>query len=191
MAIPSRQIGWSTTDNLLWEVSKQLEAVGCQLCAIAAPVLPKLYGSFYDTTTQTATTNVATPMKLNTVDLSSGVNVEPNGLGDPTIISVTRAGVYNIQFSAQFVRQQGGSSKNVNIYLKKGGIMVPWTATYVSFESNAVYVVAAWNWLVELTASDSLEIMWVQNDAIEMVTAPANATHPEIPSLIVTVTQVN
>jgi len=25
MAIPSRQIGQSTTDNLLWQISKQLE----------------------------------------------------------------------------------------------------------------------------------------------------------------------
>lgn len=25
MAIPSRQIGWSTQDNLLWQISKQLE----------------------------------------------------------------------------------------------------------------------------------------------------------------------
>ena len=29
MAIPSRQIGWSTTDNLLWEISKQVESLGC------------------------------------------------------------------------------------------------------------------------------------------------------------------
>ena len=27
MAIPSRQIGWSTTDNLLWQISKQLESL--------------------------------------------------------------------------------------------------------------------------------------------------------------------
>lgn len=25
MAIPSRQIGWGTTENLLWQISKQLE----------------------------------------------------------------------------------------------------------------------------------------------------------------------
>jgi hypothetical protein len=25
MAIPSRQIGWGTEDNLLWQISKQLE----------------------------------------------------------------------------------------------------------------------------------------------------------------------
>ena len=27
MAIPSRQIGWSTRANLLWQISKQLEAL--------------------------------------------------------------------------------------------------------------------------------------------------------------------
>ena len=25
MSIPSKQIGWSNTDNLLWQISKQLE----------------------------------------------------------------------------------------------------------------------------------------------------------------------
>jgi hypothetical protein len=34
MAIPSRQIGWSTQENLLWEISKQLEKTTCQLCNI-------------------------------------------------------------------------------------------------------------------------------------------------------------
>lgn len=29
MAIPSRQIGWSTRDNLLWQISKQLENLIC------------------------------------------------------------------------------------------------------------------------------------------------------------------
>jgi hypothetical protein len=34
MAIPSRQIGWSTQDNLLWEIAKQLEKSSCQLCTL-------------------------------------------------------------------------------------------------------------------------------------------------------------
>jgi hypothetical protein len=41
MAIPSRQIGWSTTDNLLWQISKQLEQ------------LIKVTGQFTTTTTTT------------------------------------------------------------------------------------------------------------------------------------------
>jgi len=29
MAIPSRQIGWSTQANLLWQISKQLKRLTC------------------------------------------------------------------------------------------------------------------------------------------------------------------
>jgi hypothetical protein len=44
MAIPSRQIGWSTKSNLLWQISKQLE----QLIKVTASL-----------TTTTSTTTVA------------------------------------------------------------------------------------------------------------------------------------
>jgi hypothetical protein len=47
MAIPSRQIGWSTTDNLLWQISNQLE----QLIRVTAA----------NTSTTTSTTTTATP----------------------------------------------------------------------------------------------------------------------------------
>jgi hypothetical protein len=43
MAIPSRQIGWSTKSNLLWQISKQLE----RLTAVT---------SKHTTTTTTTTT---------------------------------------------------------------------------------------------------------------------------------------
>lgn len=42
MAIPSRQIGWGTNTNLLWQISKQLE----KLIRVAGP----------STTTTTTTT---------------------------------------------------------------------------------------------------------------------------------------
>jgi len=45
MAIPSRQIGWGTTDNLLWQISKQLE----HLINVTAQ------GNTYPTTTTTTT----------------------------------------------------------------------------------------------------------------------------------------
>lgn len=32
MPIPSRQIGWGTQENLLWQIAKQLEGASCQLC---------------------------------------------------------------------------------------------------------------------------------------------------------------
>ena len=50
MAIPSRGIGWSTTDNLLWQISKQLE----QLMSVVAQ------GNTYPTTTTTTTVAATT-----------------------------------------------------------------------------------------------------------------------------------
>jgi len=46
MAIPSRQIGWSTKSNLLWEISKQLQ----QLTSVIGKNIPVI------TTTTTTTT---------------------------------------------------------------------------------------------------------------------------------------
>jgi hypothetical protein len=55
MAIPSRGIGWSTTDNLLWQISKQLE----QLIKVTGA------GNTYTTTSSTTiaptTTTTTTP----------------------------------------------------------------------------------------------------------------------------------
>jgi hypothetical protein len=45
MAIPSRQIGWGTEDNLLWQISKQLE------------LLIKVTANSINSTTTTTTTN--------------------------------------------------------------------------------------------------------------------------------------
>ena len=50
MAIPSRGIGWSTTDNLLWQISKQLE----QLIKVTAA------GNTTTTTTTIAPTTTTT-----------------------------------------------------------------------------------------------------------------------------------
>ena len=57
MSIPSRQIGWSTTDNLLWQISKQLE----YLTNVVAQ------GNTYPTTTTTTTTVAPTTTTTTTI----------------------------------------------------------------------------------------------------------------------------
>lgn len=49
MAIPSKQIGWGTEENLLWEISKRLET------------LTGVIGSIGQTTSTTTTTTTITP----------------------------------------------------------------------------------------------------------------------------------
>lgn len=80
MAIPSRQIGWGTQENLLWQIAKQLEGLGCQLCDVGIPGPPGpqgppgditnlFYGSFiFDhATTLTAEMNSNTTAPIQVV----------------------------------------------------------------------------------------------------------------------------
>jgi hypothetical protein len=52
MAIPSRQIGWSTKSNLLWQISKQLEYL--------TGILYKGGATTTTTSTSTSTTTTTT-----------------------------------------------------------------------------------------------------------------------------------
>lgn len=190
MAIPSRQIGQSQEANLLWNISKQIEKLIYQVGNLASPVLPKLYGAFYDTTTQIATINTAVPMNFNTVDLSNGVNVELDGLGNPSIVSVERSGVYDFQFSSQFHRLSGGGANRVTIWFRKNGVDIPWSSSFVTVNTSGNYIIAAWNYVIALTPTDSIQLIWLQDDNIAMQAIPAGV-HPAVPSVILTVSQVN
>lgn len=150
------------------------------------PQLPRLrYGSFYDTTDQTAAAiNTAYAMTFNTTDLSNGVYV-----GSPTSrIYVDTHNVYDIQFSAQLLNTAGGAH-DVWIWLRKKGVDVPNSATSIRIEGNNTKQVAAWNFLLSLNAGDYFELMWEVSDlAVTLDYEVASAVHPAIPSLILTVT---
>lgn len=143
------------------------------------------YGSFYDTTTQTAAAiNTAYAMTFNTTDLSVGVT-----RGSPTSrIYVDRPNVYNIQFSAQLDKTIGGVGL-IYIWLRKNGTDVPDSTTQVRIQGNNAETVAAWNFLLQMNAGDYFELMWeVDDTSVQILTEAASAVHPAIPSVILTVT---
>lgn len=198
MAIPSRQIGWSTTDNLLWEISKQLEKTTCQLCNISVPGPPGppgvtggYLGSFYDTTNQTGVAGSVLTMGLNNSDpWNNGVS-----LVSGSQITIANPGVYNIAFSAQMVKNSGNTATHIHIWLSQNGVDVPISASQLGFPSNSIYVVAAWNFFVKTTsANEYFQLKWEINsnvdNAIVITSAAATGNIPAIPGLIVTVNQV-
>lgn len=150
-----------------------------------------IFGSFYDTTTQTVASGAVKAMELNTTDISGGVTIANNTLGRPTRITVNTTGVYNIQFSAQLNRETGGNTKQIDIWLRANELDVPWSNTGLNVQANAKKLVAAWNFFVSLTAGQYAEIMWTQDDAIDILASPAGPNFPETPSIIVTVNKVN
>ena len=150
------------------------------------------YGSFYDTTTQTAAAaNTKYAMTFNSTtanaqgtDLKYGVY-----LGTPTSrVYVDSTSTFNIQFSAQFV-SANAVAKQVHIWIAVNGTAVPDTGTLVTMSgSNSAYV-AAWNFLLNLTAGDYFELYWqTTNTNVTIHTDVASGNIPAIPSVILTVT---
>jgi len=143
------------------------------------------YGSFYDTTTQTAAAiNTAYAMTFNTTDLSFGVT-----RGTPTSrIYVDRPNVYNVQFSAQVDKTAGGAAF-VWVWLRKNGTNVPDSAGQIRIQGNNAEILAAWNYIIELNAGDYIELMWeVDDTSVILLAEVASAVHPSVPSVILTVT---
>ncbi len=153
---------------------------------------PLKYGAFYDTTDQSVTSGQVTAMQYNTVDFANGISIETDANNKPTLIEIDNAGIYNIQFSAQFTRVSGGTSAYLDIWLRKNGTNIPNTSTKIHFANNDTYEVAAWNFLVDVDPGDQFQIMWTQDDAIKMEYEAENLVvpYPAIPSVILTVTQI-
>lgn len=149
------------------------------------------FGSFYDTTTQSVTAGQVKAIELNTTDITNGITVTNNSLGRPTRLTVNANGVYDIQFSAQINRETGGNDKQLDIWLRKNEINVPWSNTGITLKANDTKKVAAWNFFVSLNAGQYAEIMWTQDDAIDLLASGAGINYPETPSVIVTMNKVN
>jgi hypothetical protein len=152
------------------------------------------YGSFYDTTTQSVTAGGVKAMELNNTDLTctNGFSIANNNLSRPTRITAQYSGVYDLQFSAQLNRETGGQPKQIDIWISVNGTPVPHSATGLNVQANAKKLVASWNWFVNLSAGQYVEIMWTQDDAIDILYLPASGSIPvDIPSLIVTINKIN
>lgn len=158
------------------------------LMGAGSPAAATHYGSFYDTSTQSAATiNTAYAITFNNTDISNGVS-----RGTPTSrIVVTYAGIYNFQFSAQ-VDKASGATAHINFWIRKNGVDVPYSAGIVAVQGTSAESVPAWNYLITLAANDYVELMFSVDDTnLQITAAAAAAPVPAIPSVILTVTQVN
>lgn len=152
---------------------------------------PVFYGVFSDTVDQTlSAANTPQTVTINTTDASSGVII-----GAPTSrVICTHPGVYNFQFSIQF-ESNNASLKNIVIWCRVNGVDIPNSASDISISGSGTQLIAAWNFVLPMVANDYFELVWACDNAnIQMAATPAQTTpyvRPAIPSLILTVTQVN
>lgn len=150
------------------------------------------YGSYYDTTTQNiAAINTAYAITLNSV--ASKINDGPMQygvyIGTPTSrVYVDRSANYNIQFSLQLY-SSSSSAKTITIWLRVNGVNVDSSATNLSMAGGSA--VAAWNFVINLTAGDYFELVWsADSTTVSIQSSTATALRPAIPGVILTVTSL-
>ena len=154
------------------------------------------YGAFQDTTDQTATANTATVMTFNTTDFSNGVSVVSNSK-----LTVAQAGIYNLQFSAQFDNTDT-QEHDVSIWLRQdasgAGTDIAGSAGLVGVPSShgglSGHLIIGWNYFVTLNANDFVEIWWSTPSTqvtIQAYAAGTSPTRPSTASVVATLTFVS
>jgi hypothetical protein len=142
------------------------------------------YGSFYDTTTQTATTiNTAKAITFNSTDLSNGVFI-----GSPTSrIVVDSEGIYNFDTSFQLDKTSGGTAE-FYFWFRLNGTDVPDSASQIRIQGNNGEIFSSLNYFFDLKANDYVELMFSVSDlSVELLSVVATPPVPAIPSIILTV----
>ena len=158
------------------------------------------YGSFSNTVDQLTTDNTPTVVALNTTDTANNMTLATNQ------ISVDTIGIYNLQFSLQFVNTHS-QAHNAWVWLRKNGTDIAGTGSKYDVPSthgsSDGYLIAVCNFLVEVTTpGDYFEVVFAVEQAniispaqlcvyIEAYVASTSPfTMPAIPSSVVTVTPV-
>ena len=160
-----------------------------QNLSVSPPYTPQLprrrYGSFYDTTTQTAAAiNTAYAMTFNTTRTSEGIT-----LGTPTSrVYADTLATYNIQFSVQ-VNTTVATDQLLWVWLRKNGTDVTASTSQIRTKVLDFAAVVTKNFLLEMNAGDYFELMWATDSTgVQLQTFAASGFYPSVPSVALTVT---
>ena len=143
------------------------------------------YGSFLDSTTQTAAViNTAYAINLGTTDAALGFNITSGSR-----VNAVYAGTYNFQFALQADKTTAGGG-DIIVWLRKNGVDVANSAGKIVVQGATAQTVAAWNYVLTLAAADYIEFVWsTSSTACRLLTIAAAAPAPAVPSMRVTAHQ--
>ena len=150
------------------------------------------YGGFSDSTDQTGSISAGTVMTFDTIDVADGVT-----LVSSSQITVPNTGKYNLQFSSQF-KNTNNAQEDVTVWLRVNGVDLANSATQYTIPARKSasifgYGVASLTFLLDLTANDYVQIVWLPTATtvtLEHLPASVTPAYPAIPSIIATMVQV-
>jgi hypothetical protein len=135
-------------------------------------------------------------MTFNTTDFANGVSVVSNSK-----LTVAQAGIYNLQFSAQF-QNTDTQLHDVSIWLRQdasgAGVDVAGSTGFISVPNSHGgidgHIIVGWNYYVTLNANDFVEIWWSTPSTqvtIQAYPAGTSPTRPTTASIVATLTFVS
>ena len=150
------------------------------------------YGTFYDTTTQTAAANTSKAITFNT-----SADLRHTYIGTPSSRIVFDAdGLTTVTFSIQFVNSSA-SEDDVYVWLRKNGADVPYTASTVTVPkkhgASDGAILMTVNFHETYGPDDYLELYWLTtNGTSSIATIPASVSpaRPASPGVVLTVSQI-
>jgi len=196
----STQDGGISSANILCDSAIELPGTGIDNMEINSSGLTfpdastlhtanRYFGSFYDTSTQNNISNTGVNiLSYNTTYISSGVSIQSGNM-----ITFNYPGYYNLQFSAQLEKTDSGED-TLELWLSRTGVYEPWSNTSLSVLGNNGKAVAAWNFVLQANSGDYYQLYWYSPDSNMKILASSgltNPTRPDIPSVILTVNQIN
>ena len=165
-------------------IQEQIDGITAELGLLG------FWGAFWSTSDQTNAG--ATSVNYMTVNNSDPSNNQIQIGATSSQIKVLNAGVYNIQFSAQFDKTDGGKD-DVSVWFLKNGVNIPDSNSIFSLEGNNDKLIAALNLMVSLDINDYIEIAWASADldmSLHFDAAGVSPTRPQTPSVIITLQQI-
>lgn len=152
------------------------------------------YGAFSSDQDQTTTANTATLMTLNTTDFANDVSISSSK------ITVANAGIYNLQFSAQF-QNTDNQIQDISIWLRQNGTDITGSTGFVSIPARKsasageeAHEIIGWNYYVSMAANDYIEIYWsatLASVTIQYYAASTGPVRPATQSVVATMTFVS
>ena len=150
------------------------------------------YGAFQSSVDQTAVVNTATAMTFNVTDYSNAVSVVSSSK-----ITVTTAGIYNLQWSGQF-ENVDTQLHDASVWIRLNGADVVGSNSLISVPNKHGgvngHTIAAWNYFVKLQANQYVELWWSTDDtkvSLQTYAAGTTPTRPTTASVIATLSFVS
>lgn len=149
------------------------------------------HGAFQSVVDQTvATINTPYALTLDTVDFANGVSVANNSR-----ITVAEDGIWNLQWSGQF-ENTDSQDHDVRVWIKINGTVVTGSTGFfaVSSKHGSVngHVLIGWNYFVQLSINDYVELWWeTDSTMVSLQSYAAAGAYPSTAALIATMTFVS